>query len=175
MAENPLNSAKTLLSQLLNEKVKLTAERAALDKRATELDKLIHRVESLVAALQQVKSAQDTEARIRNDESAASENYALVHDLDPPARNPKKEEVAKVAREIIEEAGHPLNRGDLFQRLQSKGIDLQGANPQMVLSTMLWRAGEKAGIVRLKRSGGGYWLKERPWPDAGYDPESVFD
>ncbi|RBP16406.1 hypothetical protein DFR50_10547 [Roseiarcus fermentans] len=37
---------------------------------------------------------------------------------------------------------------------------MHGSNPEMVLSTMLWRAGPTEGIVRLKS--GGYWLEGRP-------------
>jgi hypothetical protein len=83
-------------------------------------------------------------------------------------KNPTKEEVAEVAREIIRDADQPLMRADLFQRLQARGIVLHGKDPEMVLSTMLWRM--RSRIVRLR--GGGYWLADVPNSDVGYDPQN---
>jgi hypothetical protein len=80
--------------------------------------------------------------------------------------NPKKEVVAEAAREIIAERREPVPRSDLFKALTDRGIILQGADPEMVLSTMLWRMRDR--VVRVR--GGGYWLAEVPYPDAGYEP-----
>lgn len=80
--------------------------------------------------------------------------------------NPKKERVAEVAREIIRDRGEPVSRSDMFIELKKRGIELKGADPEMVLSTMLWRMQER--VARLK--GGGYWLAEEAYPDAGYEP-----
>jgi len=80
--------------------------------------------------------------------------------------NPKKEDVVEASREIIRERGEPVSRADLFRALKERGIELRGADPEMVLSTMLWRMRDQ--IVRL--NGGGYWLADRPWELAGYDP-----
>jgi hypothetical protein len=85
--------------------------------------------------------------------------------------NSTKEEVAAAARSLIEAHGEPMSRTDLYRQLTiEKGLRIEGKDPEMVLSTMLWRAGPDAGVVRLK--GGGYWLKERAWPDADYHPDS---
>lgn len=73
--------------------------------------------------------------------------------------NSKKEEVAGAARQLLEDAGRPLSRAEMYPLLIEQGLRIAGSNPEMVLSTMLWRAGEAAGIVRLK--GGGYDLVER--------------
>lgn len=81
-------------------------------------------------------------------------------------RNPKKEDVAEAARSVIGAHGEPMARSDLFKALYGRGIILQGADPEMVLSTMLWRMRNR--IVRLK--GGGYWLADHPWKPAGYEP-----
>lgn len=83
-------------------------------------------------------------------------------------RNSKKEDVAAAARQLIETAGSPMTRSDLFKRLEERGLVMDGSDPEMVLSTMLWRAGEAAGVARLKK--GGYWLSEKDWPEAGYFP-----
>jgi hypothetical protein len=73
--------------------------------------------------------------------------------------NLPKEEVARLARFILLEANEPMSRGELYKRLVKEGARINGKNPEMVLSTMLWRAGKDVGIVRLKT--GGYTLKER--------------
>ncbi|WOJ88876.1 hypothetical protein RZS28_13805 [Methylocapsa polymorpha] len=78
-------------------------------------------------------------------------------------RNPKKEKVATLVREILEERGRPMMRADLYKALQSRGIQIYGNDPEMVLSTMLWRVGEEFKIGRLKS--GGYWLSDRAAPE----------
>lgn len=84
------------------------------------------------------------------------------HDTKKPTRpkNPSKERVAAVACEIIRENGFPLTRAELFDALLDRGIVLEGKNPQMVLSTMIWRMPNV--IVRLK--GNGYWPADDPLP-----------
>jgi hypothetical protein len=80
--------------------------------------------------------------------------------------NPKKEEVVEAARTIIAANGWPMARSDLFKALHDQGIILHGADPEMVLSTMLWRMRHR--VVRLP--GGGYWLADEPSPDGKYAP-----
>jgi hypothetical protein len=85
--------------------------------------------------------------------------------------NTKKEVVAEFARKIIEERGEPVSRSDLYRVLtKAHGFRIAGSDPEMVLSTMLWRTRDAFNIVRLSK-GGGYWLKERPWKAVGYDPD----
>jgi len=101
-------------------------------------------------------------------------SYAIETSGPPPStkkvlNNSKKEEVAAATVELITAAGRPMSRNELFPALtQKKGMRIEGTDPDMVLSTMLWRMMKKAGLVRLK--GGGYWLRDKPYPEAGYDP-----
>lgn len=76
-----------------------------------------------------------------------------------PHNNSKKEDVAVAARRIIEGLEGGISRADLFAALQALGLKISGKDPEMVLSTMLWRAGKEFGVVRLKA--GGYTLAER--------------
>jgi hypothetical protein len=86
--------------------------------------------------------------------------------------NPRKEEVAAAAREIIAERGSPVSRSDLFKALFDRRLEIRSeSDPEMVLSTMLWRMRNK--VVRLK--GGGYWLADQPWTEAGYYPGQSTD
>ena len=83
-----------------------------------------------------------------------------------PRHNSRKEEVAEAARAVIQERGEPMPRTDLFRALRERGLVIDGTDPEMVLSTMLWRMRER--VARVK--GGGYWLAEVPNPEFGYDP-----
>lgn len=85
--------------------------------------------------------------------------------------NPKKEVVAATARRIIEEAGQPVSRSDLFKELALRGLHIEGKDPEQVLSTMMWRTRESVPVVRLPS--GGYWLSEQPHPASGYTPDAA--
>ena len=80
--------------------------------------------------------------------------------------NPKKETVVAVVMAIILETGHPVSRNFLFDRLKDAGIRINGKDPKMILSTMLWRS--KDLVIRLDHHG--YWLTSHPYAPAGYDP-----
>jgi hypothetical protein len=81
--------------------------------------------------------------------------------------NPRKEEVAAAAREIIADRGSPVSRSDLFKALFDRRLEIRSeSDPEMVLSTMLWRMRNQ--VVRLP--GGGYWLADKPSPDGTYAP-----
>jgi hypothetical protein len=97
-----------------------------------------------------------------------ADDISLPNKRERPQNNSKKEDVAKAARAIIEAWGRPVLRKELLPELLSRGFVIEGTDPDMVLSTMLWRAGEDAGVVRLGK--GGYWLKEEDWAPAKYFP-----
>jgi hypothetical protein len=87
-------------------------------------------------------------------------------------RNSRKEEVAEAAIAMIREAGVPLSRATLLEGLVGRGLIIEGGEPDVVLSTMLWRM--KGKIVRLQK--GGYWPADSPSPDGSYVPGgSLFD
>lgn len=79
-------------------------------------------------------------------------------------KNPKKEEVAEYAIEIIREHGKPMTRDELFNALLEKGVEIHGKNPPVVLQTMLWRMQNR--IVHLK--GFGYWPSDEAYMAADY-------
>jgi hypothetical protein len=87
--------------------------------------------------------------------------------------NSRKEEVVGIAKLVLSEVGKPMSRNDLFKGLVARGIAIHGANPEMVLSTMLWRMRDTSGIVRLKS--GGYDLAENADPDDADDSEDEAD
>jgi len=72
--------------------------------------------------------------------------------------NSSKEEVSKTARWIIGNATDPIPRPALLAALRKQGLVIEGAEPETVLSTMLWRTRNDYGVVHLK--GKGYRLRE---------------
>jgi hypothetical protein len=83
-----------------------------------------------------------------------------------PPKNPDKADVGKVAKTIIYELRRPVPRTELFKALAERGVILHGKDPEMVLSTMLWRMKEE--FIRLP--GHGYWIRSLRWPAAKYEP-----
>lgn len=76
--------------------------------------------------------------------------------------NPTRSAVVDAALEIIHERGKPQSRRALFDALVTRGFDIQGKDPEMVLSTMLWRSKDR--IERLAPFG--YWPAGEPYePD----------
>ena len=84
-----------------------------------------------------------------------------------PVINPSRTEVADAALEVIRGQGKPVGRQELFDALAARGVQIDGKNPLMVFSTMLWREQER--VKRLR--GYGYWIAGEPYPPAGYFPE----
>ncbi|MDX3900355.1 MAG: hypothetical protein QHC40_07590 [Sphingobium sp.] len=99
----------------------------------------------------------------------AAEHIEIIPEKNKPARprNPDRQFVVEQVLEIIQDAGKPLSRRDLFDALATRGIEIRGKDPEMVLSTMLWRTQER--IVRIPPHG--YWPKEVPFIEGGYDPD----
>ncbi|WP_342250726.1 hypothetical protein [Sphingomonas sp. OTU376] len=102
--------------------------------------------------------------------SVPTRQYEIRSDVPLPKRrpkNPSREKVVNEALSLIERAGKPLSRQELYDRLKLAGVEVFGKDPQMVLSTMLWRSQDR--IVRLGNFG--YWPKEEPYQPANYIPE----
>lgn len=83
--------------------------------------------------------------------------------------NPPRERVVDEALSLIREAGEPLSRQVIFDKLQARGVVIEGKNPLMILSTMLWRTPKR--IVRLR--GHGYWPADIPYEPASHDPAAA--
>jgi hypothetical protein len=155
----------------------------ALENAELERDSLAAEINSLAQRMEELKRdiamLDDWISRWHEfagkDTAAASAPESHKH-APPRARsartkgNPSKEEVAAKVKELILERAAPIPRNDLFESLESRGIIIRGADPKVVLGTMLWRT---EGIIRLR--GYGYWLKDRSFGPAGYNPKRPFD
>lgn len=154
----------------------LAAEINSLAERADELRRELAKIDAWIAQWHEFATVGTIAATEAGDTAAFSATVSApkagaVDKIETKRRraagNPKKEDVAEATRQIILERGEPISRADLFRTLGERGITiLSETDPEMVLSTMLWRMRDK--VVRLKT--GGYWLTERPYPKAGYNP-----
>ena len=81
-------------------------------------------------------------------------------------KNSKRQAVVDAAIAAIEKAGRPLKRRELFEEVKRAGLVVNGKDPLVVFSTMLWR--EQDRIVRL--DGYGYWPIDKPFAPSGYSP-----
>ena len=152
---------------------------AAIENAAAIRDEM---AEKISAAEVQIKEWRATMTRAERfiadwEEFSGQKAPAVATNSEPVPRtasggkpkNPKKEEVAAVAREILLQNGRPMSRDDLFEALTFRGVIIHGTNPPVVLQTMLWRmSGE---ITHLK--GFGYWPKDVPCEVAFYDPAVI--
>ena len=77
-----------------------------------------------------------------------------------------REQLRPKLREIIYEANRPLTRSGLLKALDERGIPIGGTNRSKNMGTIMWRLSDD--FVSLE--GFGYWLRDRPYPPAGYDP-----
>lgn len=75
--------------------------------------------------------------------------------------NPSKEFVADQALAVLEAAGVPLSRAQLYEALKNRDVTIVGKDPLVVFSTMLWRMRERIPFYK----GRGYWFPDRPFPD----------
>lgn len=164
MSDIALENAKALQSQANAEIQRLEAETRIWRDRLTMANQFIDQW-NVFASGHTVNPVDNTGIAVEN-KSAPSQPAKRV-----AMRNSKKEAVAAAAREIIRERGEPIMRSDLYKALVARGLTIEGTDPEMVLSTMLWRMRDTVARVQ----GGGYWLQEVPNPAVGYHPADMID
>lgn len=149
-----------------------TAIRNALRRR----EELVRRIKECEAQIASARSAlNDVEAFISAWFEFADEpaKIAIQSELgevnirpEPATKyvNPPRSKVGDAVERILRYEGRPLPRRPLFLKLREAGVEIQGKDPEMVFSTMMWRMQDR--FVRLKEHG--YWLKDEPCPEIGY-------
>ena len=81
--------------------------------------------------------------------------------------NPPKERIGDVLETFLKARQRPATRKELQAHLKEVGIQLQGTDPDMVLSTMLWRMPKRF----TRKPPFGYWLTDVPLvPPSGQLP-----
>ena len=147
MSDAALDTARARLKNAVDEIDKLEADAETIRNRQAQIRGEIEKLNSFIATWYEMAGQQPPET------------FELkVNEPDTGARrtrpkNPDRVRVAKMAVSIIHDAGRPLSRRELFDQLSRQGLVINGKDPEMVLSTMLWR--EKDIIQRIP--GEGYW------------------
>jgi hypothetical protein len=79
----------------------------------------------------------------------------------------------ETCRRVIAEAGRPLTRKQLFERIGLKDLDIPADDPRGYISALLWKAPHL--VVHLRDHG--YWLADSPYEPLGYtgDPTAPHD
>ncbi|RVD56024.1 hypothetical protein EN828_23095 [Mesorhizobium sp. M2D.F.Ca.ET.185.01.1.1] len=157
MSDVALENAKALKIKALSEISRLEAELRGWHDRILMADQFIDQWNAFASG----------EPVIPVESVSAEQNKPAPSSVKRKAiRNSKKEDVAEAARAVIRERGEPVSRSELFKALIDRGLTIEGSDPEMVLSTMLWRMRDR--VVRFKT--GGYWLCEVPYEPEGYQP-----
>lgn len=156
MADVALERAMARMAQLEQE---ISAQKNAINDANSRLSRLEAARAEIAAWIDQWHRLAGTErvpvAAERNAINLPVEK--LVKRTRP--KNPNREEVVEKALEIIRDHGEPMTRHALFQALAERGVTIAGKDPEMVLSTMLWRSKDK--ISRLAPFG--YWPAHEPY------------
>lgn len=82
------------------------------------------------------------------------------HSSETKHKNPPREEVGNVVESMLDEFHQPLTRVRILSELDQRNMPINGVDPAMVLSTMMWRM--KNRFRRIP--GKGYWYADRPYP-----------
>lgn len=159
MTDKAIDNAKALKMQALKEIQRLEEEARVWRDKVAVADQFIEQWNAFASG-----DAVNGMNSVPTDENKPEPRRAI--------RNSPKELVAEAARDFILERMAPVSRDELFEFLtQRRDLIIEGKDPRMVLSTMLWRMKDR--VVRVK--GGGYWLAEMPNEAADYDPNETSD
>lgn len=138
-------------------------------KVSQEIAKLESKIAELRKELSDLTTYLSVHDRLSNSLSEESKRESKNPQEKEIRRNPQKEDIGEIVKSLLNSAGRPLNRNELFDLLEEKGIHLFGSNPKMILSTMLWRMQDQ--FIRLRPYG--YWIRNLPCPQANYDPQDA--
>lgn len=78
---------------------------------------------------------------------------------------------ADLMENLIREKGHPMNRPELADQLEFRGVDIPSEDKPRYLGTILWRHSDRFRNL----TGFGYWLAGEPYLPANYDPRTDND
>lgn len=149
---------------------------AAIENAVAVRDDMAEKIAAAEVQIKEWRAKKDRAERFIADWEEFSGRQAPAPAVDTPPepaprapsgskpKNPKKEDVAAIAREILLENGEPMSRDELHEALLSRGVVIHGGNPAVVLQTMLWRM--QSVIVHLK--GFGYWPADEAYQAAAY-------
>lgn len=181
MTNRALANAELMRDEIVSQIDKLNQRLEEARKRLATVDNFIaewHRFDEFSAAVSSDTKADtpadssypqavDTRVTERSNGGVVLRTLTDASEIEAASRkNPSRTAVGAVAKDIITDVKRPVPREELFALLGARGVTIHGKDPQMVLSTMMWRMQDQ--FVRLP--GHGYWLRDLPWGPAGYEP-----
>ncbi|WP_322965286.1 hypothetical protein [Sphingomonas fuzhouensis] len=124
-------------------------------ERRERLRQELKLVENLIADYLRLEARTLNGAKPANYELSLEEPAATRHRL----TGAQLKNVMDAAEALIIEAGKPLSRSELMERLETQGFHFPGTDKTKVFGTNLWRSKR---FLNLK--GIGYWPKGAPLP-----------
>ncbi|MGO8069706.1 hypothetical protein AB9E28_29790 [Rhizobium leguminosarum] len=155
MSDDVSLKLKSLLNQAYEQRVKIQGHLETLNKFISEM-------EAAAKTLAELDEGVPILTVDKFESKAASKNAKHARMV---GKNPDKRDVAAQVAAMLFETDKPMSRREIYNKLKEQGIDIQGKDPEMVLSTMLWRAGEEFSIENKK--GIGYILKGKDYHTLG--------
>lgn len=138
----------------------LRDERARLQARIKQLDELLERYDAWEREASSILlGTEPTRAPVQEPTVSEAEPATETHEGTPLP------EFVAAAERMFREAERPLPRSEAFDRLKEMGVIVVGKDPHNTMTTRIHRMGN---IINIK--GHGYWLKDRPYQQGGYDP-----
>lgn len=162
---------------------KLIAERQRLVERLEQINQILRQYEELQRIAEGYWSLDEPQSA--SGEPApqpSSDNPSIDETLgpnDPATRVPVKSktpmaEFDTVVMEILRTSEKPLNRSALYEAVCARGVVIGSGNESSDLNTLSARMSRMADktdkVVNIR--GYGYWSASRPFPEAGYQPQS---
>lgn len=149
--------ADAALDNAMNRRGSLAGQINSQQQRLEELRRELQLVDEFIARWH-------TFAGLDEDEPLIPVNSPVDKSLEKEKRvrpsNPPRELVGDAVEALLREWGRPATRARLFEHLPERGIAIEGTDPTMVFSTMLWRMKDR--FERIPKVG--YWLKGEPVP-----------
>jgi hypothetical protein len=84
-------------------------------------------------------------------------------------RHGRPVQFARIIEGILKDAKTPLNRAALVAEIEARDVKIPSQDKSRYIGTIIWR--ERAKFIHIVDHG--YWLKYRPLPEIGYDPEKL--
>lgn len=138
----------------------LRAERAILRARLAKIEAAISEYERWAESVSELIPGSQ---RLRPHSQPEHESPAHATDAADEPTASSIREFEEAARAVLRDADRPQQRGEMLAALDRGGIVVGGKDPANTLASRLTRMHD---IVNLR--GYGYWLKDRPYPQAGY-------
>lgn len=94
------------------------------------------------------------------------DKFAVDRDVPIPPPSPRRRNetppkaIVELVERMIREAGQPLTRGEILDRLQARDVEITVADKARYVGTIMWR--NKSKFINIE--GRGYWLRGEAIP-----------